>query len=65
MLFCRALAAARVREDMTGFAAIAIDLPAHVAPPADDTTVVGATLGSTMLQAVLGDVHASAPVTVF
>jgi hypothetical protein len=31
----------------------------------DDKTVVGATLGSTMLQAVLGDVHASAPVTVF
>jgi hypothetical protein len=31
----------------------------------DDTTVVGATPGSTMLQAVLGDVHASAPVTVF
>ncbi|MEP6859926.1 MAG: hypothetical protein ABJE66_04860 [Deltaproteobacteria bacterium] len=31
----------------------------------DDTTVVGATPGSTMLQAVLGDVHASAAVTVF
>jgi hypothetical protein len=31
----------------------------------DDMTVVGATLGSTMLQAVLGDVHASAAVTVY
>jgi hypothetical protein len=31
----------------------------------DDTTVVGATPGSTMLQGSFGDVYASATVTVF